>query len=165
MTRGLFVAGTDASASELNDCFDPPRCRAIWTGAAITPATGVQTAITLDTDLYDTGAMHDTAVNNSRLTCPAGGGGLYVMGGNIEFAANATGTRGLSIRLNGATTIAAVRCPPTAADATRMAVTTEWRLVAGDYVELVVVQSSGAGLAITNALYYSPTFWARWVAV
>lgn len=166
MARGIFTGGANANASELNDCFNPPCCRARWTGAAINIATGgVGQAITLNTENYDVGPMHDVAVNNSRMTCPVGGGGLYTMGGNAEIAANAAGRRELGIRLNGVTFLDTIRIPPTAADATRLEVSTEYRLAPGDYVELMVFQNSGGALLLTTSVEYSAVFWIRWVAV
>ena len=167
MARGVFAGGVDLFASELNDCFDPPRCRARHAGAAQVISTGgVGAAIGLDTDTYDVGAMHDTAVNNSRFTVPANGAGLYVMTAGVEIAANATGRRELSFRVNGATFIASARdSTPSASHATRLTVATEYRLAVGDYVEAMIFQNSGGNLSLVVAAEYTPFMTIRWVAI
>lgn len=165
MARGVFVAGNDLLATELNDIFDPPRCRVRWAGAAQSLTTAVTTALTFDTETYDVGACHDNAVNNTRITCPAGGAGLWAFTAGAEIAANATGRRELSLRINNTTFIVTDRVPPTAADASRLQVATEYRMAVGDYIEAVVFQNSGVALTVTVAGDYSPFFTARWVAV
>lgn len=165
MTRGIFAGGGTASSTELNDCFDPPRARVRWAGAAPAIVTAVATALAFDTETYDVGGCHDPAVNNSRITCPAAGAGLWTFSTGAEIAANAAGRRELSLRINGALYIATTRVPPTAADATRLAVSTEYRMVAGDYVEAVIFQSSGGNLNVTVADAYSPFLTARWTAI
>lgn len=165
MTRGIFGAGTNGSSTELNDCFNPPCARVRWAGVPQVIPTGASTALTFDTETWDVGSCHDNAVNNTRITCPAAGAGLWIFEGGAEIAAAAAGRRELSLRINNALFIASIRVPPTAGDTTRLAISSEYRMAAGDYVELVIFQNSGAGLAITVADAYSPYLSARWDAI
>jgi hypothetical protein len=81
---------------------DTPRARVFRsTNQSISDSTA--TAITHDSERYDIGSLHSTSSNTSRLTVPAGGDGLWCVGGCAEFAANATGSRILDIWVNGST--------------------------------------------------------------
>jgi len=167
MTRGIFVAGADSSASELNDCFAPPRCRVRNSTATVSITTsGTAQVVLFDTEVYDVGGMHSTVTNTGRITVPAGGGGLYGIGGHVRFAANATGMRELIIRINGTTQIARSSTPNSGAtDEARVTIYTEYELVAGDYVELQVVQTSGGALNYIGNADATPVFFARWLTV
>lgn len=138
----------------------------VYNSTAFSVANTTFTAITFNSERYDIGACHSTSSNTSRLTVPSGGGGVYIIGGCASFAANATGIRQLSIRVNGTTDIWAVSdTSVTASGAANLALTTDYRLAAGDYVELVAYQSSGGNLNVSNAGSYSPEFFFRWVGV
>ena len=105
------------------------------------------TGITLTSESFDRGGCHDNAVNTTRMTVPAGGGGLWFLTGQITYTAAAAGVRQAMFYLNGATPLARFRIPTAgAADNTMVQVTTVYPLVAGDYVELVAYQSSGGAL-------------------
>ena len=65
--------------------------------------SGVQQALTFNSERYDTYGMHSTSVNQSRLTVPRSG--TYNIFGQIEYASNSTGVRFASIRLDGVTYI------------------------------------------------------------
>jgi hypothetical protein len=166
MTRGVFVASNALPASELNDCFDPPRCR-VYNSANISITTsGVAQALTFDTEVEDTGAMHSTSVNTSRITIPTGGNGWYRMGGCVRFAANSTGFREVKIQANGSVDLVIQRVPNSGGtDDCRVAVHTEYPLVAGDYIELVVAQNSGGALNALASVPYSIAMYAIWSAV
>ena len=165
MARGIFTASTALPAADLNDCFDPPRAF-IYNSTNISLTSGTTTALTFDTELEDTGAMHSTSVNTSRITIPAGGAGWYRFGGCGRFAANATGYRELKIRANGVTDLVIQRVQNHGgADDCRVAVHGEYPLAAGDYIELVATQNSGGALNVTAVVPYSPSFYAIWSAI
>ncbi len=165
MTRGIFVASNALPATELNDCFDPPRCR-VYNSANISLTSGVATALTFDTEVEDTGAMHSTSVNTSRITIPSGGAGWYRMGACVRFAANTTGYREVKIQANGSVDLVIQRVPNSGAtDDSRVACHTEYPLVAGDYIELVATQNSGGALNALALAPYSISLYAIWSAV
>lgn len=141
-----------------------PRCR-VYRTTAQNIAHNTQTGISFDAERVDTGAMHSTSVNTSRMTVPAGGAGWYDLGGHVEFAGNATGYRNLSIRLNGATYIAVENIGPVSTTVMRMSIHTEYQLAVGDYFELVAFQTSGAGLDVNAAGNYSAEAYMTWKAI
>lgn len=106
------------------------------------------TAITFDTETHKTvSGMHSTSSNQSRLIATSAG--LYTIAATVGFVANATGTRMISIRLNGTTALTGagnIRAVNSASEATYLSVTTTYRLAVNDYVEVMMYQSSGGGL-------------------
>ena len=113
-----------------------------------------------DTEDYDTGPLHDTGTNPSRITIPAGGNtGVWIFSGGVEWAANATGYRNIVIIKNNTTALAASTIAPAPAT-----IGTEHSVFAfddapavGDYYELRVSQTSGGAL---NAIAGQTTFFS-----
>lgn len=145
-----------------------PQAR-VFNTANLATATATPFAVTFDSERWDLGTasgQHSTASNTSRLTCVVAG--LYAITGHVEWAANVTGYRLIRLRLNGnnaqivaeeldqAVTVAAIPH--------RMSVATEYRLVVGDYVELIGEQSSGGNLNIVASARYSPEFAFAWLS-
>lgn len=117
------------------------------------------TVLTFDSERYDGDAMHDPAVNPSRLTVPAGLGGRYRLWVLATYAGNVTGQRVVDLRLNGTTVIASdQRQAMLGGFQTPMSVSVEYDLVPGDYVEVVCFQNSGAAVAVKANANYSPDF-------
>lgn len=120
---------------------------------------GQWAVLAFDSERYDTDAYHDIATNNGRLHIPAGAATQrYLLTASARFAANSTGQRGIQLRINGTTSIAMDVRPATAAEATGMSIATEYQLSAGDYVEVLVFQGSGAALNIDSGANFSPEF-------
>jgi len=90
--------------------------------------------------------------------------GEYEIYGSLYFAANAVGSRGAAIRLNGVTYISSSRgmADTTAAQGTSIAIVTNYVLAINDYVELMGWQSSGGVLAVIAVGNMSPEFGMRW---
>lgn len=141
-----------------------PSCR-VYNSAAISVANNANVALTFNSERFDNAAMHSTSSNTSRLTVPTGGAGLYLLGGSVAFAANSTGYRYISIYLNGATHLAINLSPAMSGNDHYLAISTLHALSDGDYVELVVAQTSGAAVNVLTAGNYSPEFWAIWQAL
>lgn len=142
---------------------DKPRCRVRNSSNISHTSSGNYQALTFDSERVDVGPMHDTGSNTGRLTVPTGGGGFYAIGGNVEFVANATGRRGLQIRLNGSTIIARTEVGAQTTDFP-VSIDTVYQLAAGDYVELMALQASGGSLNMLATSAYSPEFYAHWLA-
>lgn len=142
---------------------DKPHARVRNTADISHTSSGNYQALTFDAERVDVGAMHDTSSNTGRLTVPAGGGGLYAIGGQIEFASNSTGRRGIQIRLNGTTVIAREETGNLGANPHTCTVATVYQLAAGDYVELMGLQASGGNLNMLASSAYSPEFYAHWL--
>ena len=90
MARGVFSAGNVWSATALNDAFKPPYAL-VYNSANISIATsGTAQAMTFDTEVTDNLSMHSVVSNTSRLNVPSDGAGIYLIGGGVRFATNAT---------------------------------------------------------------------------
>lgn len=129
---------------------------------------GAFTAVTFPSARWDTDNMHcaGTPANPclppatpSRLTVNTPG--TYFIVGNVEWAPNTNGIRLLGIKLDGNINIAQVSQDPVAdptLGSTAQSVSTIWQLNAGQYVELVVRQTSGGPLDIVYNPIYSQEF-------
>lgn len=136
-------------------------CRVTNSASQSIPDT-TPTAITFDTERYDTEALHSTSSNTSRLTLTRTG--KWSFGANIEFAPNATGVRGVYIKLNGTTYIGIGQHVNAGGGVSHVDVVTgEYDFTAGDYIEVFVVQTSTAALNVVKASNYSPEFWCRFL--
>lgn len=134
------------------------------TNQAIANATA--TALTYDdADTFDTQAQHSVSSNTSRITCGTGNTGLYHFTANGRFAANATGYRQVSLRLNGTTEVYRITNPaPSGTNPWEWTIGGYWRFTATtDYMEVVVYQTSTVSLNIENASL-TGRFGAVWIA-
>ncbi len=142
-----------------------PACR-LYNTADIDPATGSWVALTFDTEWYDYGGMHSTVSNTSRITIPAGGTGLYHVGGAAIFDASGSSSGeshfGLQIRVNGADVYAEHRMDlPNSGFDQGLTIACDVLLAATDYVELLVYTESNFNVLAAGS--YSPAFWAHLV--
>lgn len=119
-------------------------------------ANSTETALSLDSEYYDYGNLHDTTTNNSRLTAQVAG--VYHITGSLQYAVNGTGIRVAYIRLNGTTDIAAQTSPSSSASSIGVTVDTIYYLNANDYVELTAYQTSGGNLNVNSSGNYTPEF-------
>lgn len=118
-----------------------------------------ETALALNSERHDDAAEHDTATNTSRLTAVASGMRTIVGSATFDTPVLAGTVRRLSIRLNGTTVIQRQEdTSPLASAPTTVNVSAAYYLSAGDYVELMAYQDSGATLAIKSNGNYSPEF-------
>ena len=140
-----------------------PHCR-VYNSANISITTsGTAQAVTFDSERYDVANMHSTSSNTSRITVPTGGGGVYIVGGALSWTANATGVRQTRLQTNGTTIyLIAESATTTATSAMPLPVATAIAMVAGDYVELIALQTSGGALNTLASSNYAPEFWAHW---
>lgn len=144
---------------------NPPACR-VYNNAGLThTSTGNWQALSgFNSERYDTASMHSTSVNTGRITVPIAG--LYLITGNVEFAANGTGIRGIKVRANGTTDLGAIFFPNNGGSlGTGVALATVYKLAANDYIELHAFQNSGGNLGLSSAASYSPEFSATWMGI
>jgi len=121
------------------------------------PGNAAFTTLTFNTERFDTAGLHRTDLDASRITAPTAG--LYELTINISWETNATGARELNLRKNGVDIVARDVVKPTdAPNSTEQSITTLVSLAAGDYVEVVLRQNSGAALNIVAAPQWSPEF-------
>lgn len=128
----------------------------VYHNASQSVAHNTSVVLAFNSERYDTDGIHNTASNNSRLTCTVAG--KYRITGNIAIELHATGQRQLSIRLNGSTIIGMVQANGNGSLANRIVVTTTYDLALTDYVELVAFQNSSSTLNVLAIGNYSPEF-------
>jgi hypothetical protein len=168
-----FVDAADWNAlvDTINFLANPPACR-VYRSTTQSLANNTTVALGFDLERTDwsVAPMHDTAVNNTRITIPAGGAGMYAISGHVILAGDTDYISiVLQIRVNGTTMIAPVRDtnPGVSANQRFYSISTQYELAAGDYLELVVTQentSAAANLAI-NSANQSPEFAATWIGL
>lgn len=131
----------------------------VYSSSNILIATGgAGTALTYDSERYDTDAIHNVASVTTRLTIPFDG--HYRVGACVRFASNATGYRQVFFRVNGATVIAGAIVDAVATAITDIVIAgVDYEFTAGDYIECNVVQTSGGNLNVLAVGNLSPEFW------
>ena len=108
----------------------------------IPPAT--YTAVVWNSEYYDTDAFHDNSTNTSRMTIPAGKAGKYSVYGLIQCDGGSTNSRSIQIYKNGAMYSVAATTPSGAYPSLQISGVLD--LVATDYVEIYVFQSTGGSV-------------------
>ena len=117
----------------------------ITSGQSISNATA--TAVTFNSEVFDTDGFHDNSTNNSRITIPSGKAGKYLLTAQVSFAANATGARIIKIYKNGSLLMLGnVLSAAPSTDFTVINNTTLVDAAVGDYFEVFAEQSSGGNL-------------------
>lgn len=127
-----------------------PRCAATRGSTQSIANNTANVLVSWTTETYDVGAMF-AATSTTLATIPTGKGGIYLITTSIEFAANATGYRGVQINTAGTTRVRQTVASVGAGPATRVSLATVWNLAAGDTVTVGLFQDSGGALNITNS--------------
>jgi hypothetical protein len=130
-------------------------CR-VYNNTAITIPHNTDTALTFNSERYDTDTIHTTGSNTNRLTCKTAG--VYSITGHVQFEGNGTGHRTVFLRLNGSTDIGRINQVALTSPPQRMAITTHYDLSVNDYVEILVHQNSVGDLDIQSVSNTSPEF-------
>jgi len=129
----------------------------VFSSVNLTITNNTLTALTFNSERYDTDTIHDNSTNNTRLTATTAG--KYVITGHAKFDVNGTGRRQVGIRVNGSTIIALWETAITsAAGGNIFSIATIDDLSATDYVELVVFQDSGGNLDVKNDANFGAEF-------
>ena len=123
------------------------------TGAQ-TLTTAVSTALVFQAEDYDTDAIHDNSVNNTRLTVPAGVTRVR-LSCSVEFGPHGTGVRQLLFKKDAGFVpgIPVVSLPtsPVSQIHYQGALSAALTVVGGEYFELFAMQTSGGDLAVAAA--------------
>lgn len=118
-------------------------------------AGGTDTAVTWNTEIYDTNGYHDNSTNNTRLTAVTAG--YYRVGARIEWAPNTTNRRAVGYRINGGAFI--IMNKIVAVDnGNFQSFCDELFLNANDYIEIIVNQDSGGALAVESSSFAAFSF-------
>ena len=105
------------------------------------------TALTFDSELYDTNGFHDNSTNNTRITIPSGKAGYYEVAFANPLGANTAGDRIYHIYKNGSI-ISEHGGTPSAVYPVHEG-KQNLLLAVGDYLELFFYQASGSSMNIT----------------
>lgn len=158
VSESITAAKLNEISSTLNFLASPPACRAYKTSApSINNATW--TAITFEQNRFDNAGIH-TPNTNAFVAVTAG---VWDFKGNIEFASNATGTRGLRATYNNSNVQAWVERPANNGVPSELNLACpDLKLVIGDVMRLECVQNSGGGLVLQNVTDYSAVASMSW---
>lgn len=115
-----------------------------------TIATSTDTALTWDTETYDSDGFHSTSSNTERITIPAGLGGYYDISVSVRWEADGTVSRRLWVENQSGTILGRrVDLPPTSGIA-HQTLTFPALLTAGSYIVAYVHQGTGGDLDVTK---------------
>lgn len=159
ITAAIWNSYLGATGS-LEFLHDKPCCR-VYNDASIEVANASVTALTFNSERYDTDTMHSTSSNQGRITFTTAG--KYLVIGQVVWAVDSTGYRYIQIKLNGSTVIADVR-QDACSSYTSQIVTTVYDFAATNYVELIAYQTSGDALDAIVSANFSPEFSACWLS-
>jgi hypothetical protein len=122
--------------------------------------SGVTTAVTFDTESWDTGSYHDTSTNNTRITVPSGKGGKFLITADIRHDGSGGANTDLTVytRLNGTTTLAASSLMPAGVTVQGNSLAQLVTLADADYVEVIVQNNSGGNIHVQAGNANGPLF-------
>lgn len=154
----LFSCGPDGMLVVLPDVVtNPPACQA-FSSVNIGITNDTLTAVSFNSENFDTHAMHSPSTNPTRITIPADG--PYVVTFVFAFKEHLVGDRVGVIRRGGTEVLATVSKPtagtsgPGDADLeTGITIEIQDEFVAGNYVEGLVRQTSGTTLTLISESY------------
>jgi hypothetical protein len=121
------------------------------------------TAITWDSELKDTNGFHDNSTNNTRITIPSGKGGLYLITGQVSYAANATGYRVGTIKKNGSDYYVFWNARATDGEWSVGSVSNIIELAATDYLEMFTYHNAGTAVNINGGNTYGANFGVQYL--
>lgn len=125
------------------------------TNQTIAPGAGTDdpvqggTRVTFNAEEFDSDTFHDLVINPSRLTVPAGKGGVYVVVGQLSWQTMTTAVRAAAwIYLNGVRRAITEVSAPSGGLNFSFSVATFLNLAAGDYVELFARQDDATSKSV-----------------
>ena len=150
-TSGLAATDVQAAVDEVaasGGGSGTAQAAKVTQSSAQTISAATTTALAFNTEDEDTDGFHDNATNNTRLTVPAGLGGLYLVGAvwgvnsalgdgkriTLHIAKNGTTITGSPVESNAAST----------SERVNVTTTTIIRLAATDYIEAMAWQGATA---------------------
>ena len=138
-------------------------CR-LFNSAAQNIPNATTTAITFNSESFDTDAFHSTATNTSRITIPAGKGGYYNFSGATRWAGGSTtGLRAQYLYKNGVEIWAGTFQAPSNTSINETLIYSQIvSAVATDYFELFVYHTVGANYDVNGGSVVT-TFQAQYL--
>jgi hypothetical protein len=104
------------------------------------------TAVTWNSELFDTDAFHDTSTNTSRITIPAGKDGKYLITGVVAWSSG-TFDKEIYLYKGGSSQFTLSRIAPTTSSVYTAVFSSIISLAATNYIE-IFVNTSGSGVSI-----------------
>jgi hypothetical protein len=157
-TAGYLLSVDSAEATGLK--WAAPASGSTYAGVSVRKSANqaitnnTDTAITWNTENFDTDAYHDNSSNTSRFTIPAGKAGKYLLSGAISWGA-ATGTiRSVKIFKNGSILNQLAQFAGTN-DGAISAISNVYDLAVNDYLEVYARQNSGNDLDVQSGTQQS----------
>ena len=149
LARKQFQDMFDEVSVAVNKLMNPPSC-SVYSSTVPSIPNNADTALTFDTERFDTDTIHDMAGNPTRLTCKTAG--KYRISACVVFAAFSTGYVTLRLILNSGAEIAKDVSigSPTVGESLNFSIL--YDLSVGDYVYLLVNQSSGGALSLASGV-------------
>lgn len=147
-----YIKNLEAQLSSLGIRVTQAPAARVYTAGNVATGASTVTAVAMSTVLLDNAGLQ---ISSTKLASPSGG--TYAIGGGLSFAANNTGVRVISLRLNGSLDIPGAmdeRGNNGASEPVPISIATMYPLNAGDYVELTALQNSGGSLNVVN-----PALW------
>lgn len=111
-------------------------------GTTVPSAT--YTTINWNSEIFDTDNFHSNTTNNSRLTIPAGLGGLYQVSVNLDYYSTVANVSIVRVLKNGNEIVRAYYFHDGNSDNFAKQLDFPYQLVATDYLEVQLYQQSGA---------------------
>jgi hypothetical protein len=161
---GTFITAAIGQAGVgdvLDFLLNPPAAQVRRTTAQSIP-NGTPTLITFDTEDVDTDGLHTASGSKLTIATP----GTYLVSASIPYDVNVTGYREARITKNTVSFVPGTRAMIAAAPTVSTVVhitALEIPLIAGDFLELSGVQTSGGALNTSAANGAFPILRASWV--
>ena len=148
-TTGQVLAKT--SGTDLDYTWTTPSSGSTFAGCRLYKSTGqtiadtTNTAITFDSETYDTNTFHDNSTNNSRITIPSGKAGYYLFVCKWSINESPTGYRQVELRKNGSA-VDRTSIRGTSSGQNFVTLSTVQSVAVGDYFEFYVYQNAAENL-------------------
>lgn len=139
-TTGLKWASASSSSTAVG-CY-------IYKSGSQSINSSTATAVTFDSESFDTDNLHSTTTNTSRITIPSGKAGKYQVNATILFANNTSGLRRIELWLNGSIYQQDSMAVSSNDGRAFMTIASILNLSAGDYLEIYVFQNTGGALNV-----------------
>jgi hypothetical protein len=126
-----------------------------WKNPQQAISNNTTTALSFESENFDTNAFHNNSTNNSRFTIPSGKAGYYLVTASVAFAASSTGIRSVYVYKNGANANYTSQVVSAASVYTISNINYTINLAVGDYIEIFVYQNSGGSLDVVDGVNYT----------
>ena len=119
-------------------------CR-LFKSAGQTVFDATNTALTFDSETYDTNTFHDNSTNNTRITIPSGKAGYYLFVLKWSINESPTGYRQVDLRKNNSS-VDRTQIRGTSSGQNYVTLSTVQSASVGDYFEFFAYQNAGENL-------------------